>query len=91
VKNLRRTATVIVGLILAILGIIAAAPAAFAMRVAPPEGDPGPYTPTVIVTHPGMTGWQVALIAIGAALAAAVLATIVVRMRFRPALHSLAS
>ena len=38
------------------------------------RGDPGPAaTPTYIVTQAGMTGWQIVLIAIGAALAAVAL------------------
>jgi hypothetical protein len=35
-----------------------------------------------------MAGWQVALVAIGAALAAVALAAIVVRLRFRPSAPS---
>ena len=85
--KLRRTAIVIVGMLLALPGVLAAAPAAFAMRVLRPEGDPGPATPTYIVTQAGMAGWQVALIAIGAALAAVALTTIVVHVRFRTRLH----
>jgi FlaG/FlaF family flagellin (archaellin) len=85
--KLRRFTTVLTGLLLALVGVLAAAPAAFAMRVVPPGGDPGPPAPTYIVTQTGMTGWQVALIAIATALAAVALTTVVVRARFRTRLH----
>ena len=87
-SKLRSITTVITGILLALSAALAAAPAAFAMRVVPPEGDPGPAaTPTYIVTHAGMAGWQIALIAIGAALAAVALTTIVVHVRLRTRLH----
>jgi hypothetical protein len=86
-SKLRRLTTVLTGLLLAVIGVLAAAPTAFAMRVVPPEGDSGPAAPTYIVTQTGMTGWQVALIAICAALAAVALTTIVVLVRFRTRLH----
>jgi hypothetical protein len=86
--KLRRIAIVIVGLLLALPGVLAAAPAAFAMRALPP--DAGPNTPTYIVTQSGMSGWQVALVAIGAALAAAVLTAIIVRVRFNARLQPVA-
>ena len=69
-SKLRRITTALTGILLALAAALATAPAAFAMRVAPPPGDPGPAaTPTYIVTHPGIAGWQVALIAVGAFLA----------------------
>jgi hypothetical protein len=88
--KLRCLATVVSGLLLTLFGALVAAPAAFAMRVVPPEGDTGSAAPTYIVTQPGMAGWQVALIAIGAALAAVALTTIVVRARSRSRLQPLA-
>jgi hypothetical protein len=87
--KLRCITTAVTGLLLAFFGVIAAAPAAFAMRAVPPD-DSGPAAPTYIVTQAGMAGWQVALIAIGAALAAVALSAIVVRVRFRSHLKSLA-
>ena len=51
------------------------------------RATPAAATPTYIVTQAGMAGWQVALIAIGAALAAVALTTIVVHVRFRTRLH----
>jgi hypothetical protein len=86
--KLCRISTVSTGLLLAVLGVLAAAPAAFAK----PAVDSGPAAPapTYIVSQAGMTGWQVALIAIGAALAAVALTAIVVRVRFRTHLQSVA-
>ena len=87
--KLRRTAIVIASLLLALPGVLAAAPAAFAMRAIPPD-DAGPNTPTYIVTQSGLSGWQVALVAIGAALAAALLTAIIVRVRFNARLQPVA-
>jgi hypothetical protein len=86
-SKLRSITTVLTGILLALSAALAAAPAAFAMRVLPPEGDAGPNTPTYIVTRTGMAGWQVALIAIGAALAAVALTTVIVHARSRTRLH----
>jgi hypothetical protein len=86
-SKLRSITTVLTGILLALSAVLAAAPAAFAMPVVPPEGDAAPNTPTYIVTQSGMAGWQVALIAIGAALAAVALTTMVVHVRFRTRLH----
>jgi hypothetical protein len=90
VSKLRRAAVVTVGLFLALPTVLLAAPAAFAMRVDPPQGDAGPTTPTYIVTQSGLSGWQVALIALGAALAAALLTAMIVRLRLRTRLQPLA-
>jgi hypothetical protein len=84
--KLCRITTVSTGLLLAVLGVLAAAPAAFAR----PAVDSEPAAPTYIVSQAGMTGWQVALIAIGAALAAVALTAFVVRVRFRTRLQSVA-
>jgi hypothetical protein len=84
--KLRRITTALAGLLVAGFGVLAAAQAAFAK----PAVDPGPAAPTYVVTQTGMAGWQVALIAIGAALAAVALTAIVVRVRFRARLQPLA-
>jgi hypothetical protein len=88
--KLRRTAAAVVGLLLALSGVLVAADTAFAMPVLPPDGDAGSTTPTYIVTHSGMSGWQVALVAIGAALAAALLTAMIVRLRLRTRLQPVA-
>ena len=87
-RKVRSITTVLTGILLALSTVLAAAPAAFAMRLPPPDGDPGPAaTPTYIVTQAGMAGWQIVLIAIGAALAAVALTITVVHVRFRTRLH----
>ena len=62
----------------------AAAPAAFATRVPPPGlGDPGtPVAPPPVhtVTVGGMPGWQITLIAVGAALLGAAITVLLDRM-----------
>jgi hypothetical protein len=68
----RRAAAVLTGLAALLLAWTAGSPAAFAMRL-PPDGAtevPPPPVHTIVVG--GMPGWQIALIAVGAALAAAV-------------------
>ncbi len=70
------------------LGLAAAAPAAFAQSgmIPIPSGGgddvPGPAVQTVtrIVVVGGMPGWEIALIAVGAALAAAAVAVAAYRM-----------
>ena len=74
---IRRIVVMVTGLAGAALTLTAVSPAAFATRVPPPgdSGGPAPVPPQIhtIVTG-GMPGWQITLIAIGAALLAAVLA-----------------
>ena len=94
IRRIRRTAGALAGLAglaCACLGLAVAAPAAFA-RTLPPFGVSGAATTpapppaqvrTVVVG--GMAGWQIALIAVGAALAAATIAVLVDRARARTA------
>jgi len=94
IRRIRRTAGTLAGLAglaCACLGLAVAAPAAFA-RTLPPFGVSGAATTpapppaqvrTVVVG--GMAGWQIALIAVGAALAAATIAVLVDRARARTA------
>ncbi len=86
IHRLRRIAATLAGLTLAWLGLAVAAPAAFARIIPPPGGmgsvpasaGLGTVPPSVTVTRTvvmgGMPGWQIALIAVGAALLAAALA-----------------
>ena len=92
IRNVRRVAGVLAGLASAWLGLALAAPAAFAVThptpgpagyltpggpgfpVPPPGPPPAALVHTVVVG--GMPGWQIALIAIGAALLAAALAVL---------------
>ncbi len=94
IRHIRRLVATLTGLMAALVAAIAVAPSAFAM-VDPPPGGPlyarfGPQ-PVASVKHPpvplhshtavaiGMPGWQIALIAVGAALAAAALAVLLDR------------
>jgi hypothetical protein len=87
-KHLRRTITVVAGLALSLIGLAAGAPAAFAMRVHEPPDDTGGSTLVYHVTQGGTPGWQITLIALGAAvIAAAVVTVIVLRVRRRATLH----
>jgi hypothetical protein len=92
-KRIRRAAAALTGLALAWLGMAIAAPSAFAAYVPPGGGGSGPAPrgfgtttppPVVHVTRTivagGMPGWQIALIAAGAALLAAALAVLADRV-----------
>lgn len=76
------------GLLMGLAGFLGAfgvsAPAALATHVPPPGGaggapPPDPVTVPATVVAGGMPGWQIALIAVGAALLAATLAVLVDR------------
>ena len=82
IHRIRRLAGVLAG---ALLASAAAAPAALAVNRPLPDGRP--FVPTYPATSPataavaagGMPGWQIALIAIGAALVAATVAVVLDR------------
>jgi len=89
IHRTHRLSLTLAGLAAALLALTAAAPAAFA-RPLPPELVVGPtgnpllpqtrtVTQTIVVG--GMPGWQIALIAVGAALLAAVVTVLVDRAR----------
>ena len=87
IRRIRRIAGALAGLACAWIGLAVAAPAAFAMTV-PPFGGSGAVTtpaPPPVQVHTvvvgGMTGWQIALIAVGAALVAATIAVLLDRAR----------
>ncbi|MFZ0083364.1 MAG: hypothetical protein WAL13_30010, partial [Trebonia sp.] len=86
IRHIHRYVAVPAGLAFAWLGLAAAAPAAFAASAVIPVGDDGgtaaaPAAQTVpqVVVVGGMPGWQIALIAIGAALVAATVAVVLDR------------
>jgi hypothetical protein len=83
-RHVRCIAAVLGGLAASFLVALTGATAAFAYPVPPPGGPAGPVQPPArvhtIVTG-GMPGWQIALIAIGAALFAAALAVTLDRVR----------
>ena len=76
--RLRRLAGLVAAVTCGLLASAVVAPAAFAMRVPLPGGLSGPLRPPPVpatgvrvVTADSMAGWQITLIALGAALAAA--------------------
>lgn len=77
-RIIRRLAIALAGLAAPVVAFVAAGPAAFATNVPPPGVGPqerlGP--PPVHQVATGMPGWQIALIAIGAALVAVLLVVI---------------
>ena len=84
--HLGRLATILAAVISGLLASAAAATAAFANPI--PVGDGGavpivPVSPATVrvVSIGGMAGWQIALIAIGAALVAAAAAVLLDRRR----------
>ncbi|HEV8277697.1 MAG TPA: hypothetical protein VGQ26_18670 [Streptosporangiaceae bacterium] len=83
IQCIRRLAAVLAGLGGAALVSVIAAPAAFAVREPPPGGGGAPASPappdTAAVVAGGMPGWEIALIAVGAALLTAVLAVLLDR------------
>ena len=82
-RPIRRLASILAALAAALLAATAAAPAAFATLPPPEPGGtarvPPPAIHTVVVG--GMPGWQIALIAIGAAILAAAVAVLLGRAR----------
>lgn len=82
IRLICRLAGVLAGLACTLLAFAAAAPASFAMvpRPGPPVGSVVP-APSAQVVSGGMPGWQITLIAVGAALAAAAVAVLLDRAR----------
>ena len=76
IRPIRRVASALAVLAGALLASSATVPAAFATRVPPPA--PAPAHTIVVV---GMPGWQITLIAVGAAVFAAAVAVILDRAR----------
>jgi hypothetical protein len=96
IHHIRRLVGVLTGLAAALAVAVAGAPAAFAATGTYPPPDPvSRYEPTPVLGHThaavtgGMAGWQIALIAVGAAILAAVVAVLLDRAlaarRHRPA------
>jgi hypothetical protein len=82
--RIHRIAAGLVALVAGTIGLCAVSPAAFAATAVFPAGDGyGGNPPATIqtVVMGGMPGWQIALIAVGAALVAAVAAVLVDRAR----------
>ena len=81
--HFRRTAAVLGGLAASVLVALTGATAAFAYPVPPSGGTAGPVQPPTVhtIVTGGMLGWQIALIAIDAAILAAALAVTLDRSR----------
>ena len=79
-KHLRRIFAAVAMLAGAVLAL-ATAPAAFAQPLPPADCcTSGQNTPVTVITGGGMPGWQITLIAAGAALAGAALAVLLDRV-----------
>ena len=85
---LGRLAAALAAITCSLLATVAVVPAAFARPVPPPGGSyapapagPVPATTIHVITTGGMAGWQITLIALGAALVAATVAVLVDRAR----------
>ena len=87
--GVRRLAAVLAAVTIALLASAASIPAAFASQVPVPQpasgyelGRFGPVFPAATSTaSTGMPGWQITLIAVGAALAAAAVTIVLARAR----------
>ncbi len=84
--RLRRLAAVLAAVTCALLASAAIVPAAFAYGIPRPAAPGGaapaaatPAAPVPVVTGGGMAGWQITLIALGAALIAAITAVLLDR------------
>ena len=80
--RLGRVATVLAAVISGLLASVAAGTAAFANSIPIGDGGAVPIVPPAtgrVITSGGMAGWQIALIAVGAALVAAAAAVLVDR------------
>jgi hypothetical protein len=82
-NRIQRCLAILAALGGALLALAAAAPAALATPAPPDPGAPGIVPPPVVrtVVTGGMPGWQITLIAAGAALLAAVVAVLLDRTR----------
>jgi hypothetical protein len=97
IHHIRRLVTVLTGLAASLVAAAMGGTAAFAATrtFPPPEPPPGPMSRIEPVAHnvvgvtSGMTGWQIALIAVGAAIVGAVVGAIVAVLlnRARAAQH----
>ena len=85
IRTIGRLACTLTGLAAALAAAVAVAPAASAAtRRNPPPGELSRFEPVAHTFNGvtgGMTGWQITLIAIGAAIAGAVLALLLDRAR----------
>ena len=84
----RRILAAVITLAGAVLAL-ATAPAAFARPLPPPDCcASGADAPVTVITGGGMPGWQITLIAVGAALAGAAMAVLLDRARAARKAHA---
>ncbi len=98
IRHIRRLAAILAGLTATLLAWTVGTSTAFAMTDPPPGEPPGTGTgggsgsPVLVRVHTivagGMPGWQITLIAVGAALVAAVLAVLLDRARAARRTHA---
>ena len=81
IHRIRRFLGVLAGLAGTLLAYAAAGPAALAERLPPAGGGTGIPPAVRVVTAGGMAGWQITVIALGAALLAATAAVLLDRAR----------
>lgn len=79
--RLRRLAVALAAVTGVLMASAAIVPAAWAVNVIPQGGGTGQAPAGAVVTAGGMPGWQITLIALGAALAAATAAVLLDRAR----------
>jgi hypothetical protein len=79
--RLRCLAAALAAVTCTLLASAAIMPAAWAVNVIPPGGEPAQAPAVGAVTAGGMPGWQITLIALGAALVAATAAVLLDRAR----------
>lgn len=84
--RLRRLATAMAAVTVALLASVVTIPAAFARVIPPPGGSYGttsvaPAPSATVHAAAGLAGWQITLIAVGAALAAAAVTILLDRVR----------
>jgi hypothetical protein len=77
----RRLAAALTAITCTVLACVASVPAASARILPPPDVPAVPAPAGRVVTVDGMAGWQIALIAAGAALVAAIAAVMLDRAR----------
>jgi hypothetical protein len=74
----RQCAAAVVGLLASLAAVCAAAPAALAEPLPPPDGSGSAAT---VAAHSGTPAWEIALIAMGAVLLICLLVAVVLRRR----------
>jgi hypothetical protein len=87
-RHTRAVIVILTGFVISAAALILDAPASFASRVVPPEGDASGPVPIAISHSPGMPGWEIAIIAVAAATLAAVLTATLMRVRVRSVQHA---